>query len=81
MMLASYTDARGGQGAGEGPDGAGPRADLRQEVRPYSVFELNNQCVAHTVLRQWSQAGDACDAAVASALERRAAQAGRLSTQ
>jgi hypothetical protein len=72
MMLASYTDARGGQALVRGKAERALEQIYAGKTRSYSVLELNNQCVAHTVLRQWSEAADACDAAVASALDKNA---------
>ena len=69
MILASYTDARGGKALVKGRTQRALEQLSAVKSRPYSIFELNNQCVAHTVLRQWSEASDACDAAVASALD------------
>lgn len=71
MMLASYTDARGGEALVRGQSEQALEQIFAKKSKSYSASELNNQCVAHTVLRQWSQAGDACDAAVASALDKR----------
>ena len=72
MVLASYLDARGGQALVRGRTERALKQIYAEEAGGQSAFELNNQCVAHTVLRQWSQAGDACDAAVAGALHERA---------
>jgi hypothetical protein len=72
LILASYTDARGGQALVRG------RTELALELLSSRSFarasaaELTNMCVGQTVLRQWSQARDACDAAVARALADRA---------
>jgi hypothetical protein len=71
MTLASYTDARGGQALVRGQTERALEQIYSRKSGSYSLFELNNQCVAHTVLRQWKQASDACDAAVASAVDRR----------
>jgi hypothetical protein len=71
MVLASYLDARGGQALVRGQAERALEQLDHGKPRSYSAFELNNRCVAHTVLRQWPQATDACDAAVASALDRR----------
>jgi hypothetical protein len=76
MMLASFTDARGGQALVRGQAELALEQIFARKSKWYSASELNNQCVAHTFLRQWSQASDACDAAVASALDERAS-AGR----
>lgn len=72
LILASYMDARGGQALIRG------RTELALELLSSRSFarssaaELTNRCVGQTVLRQWSQAGDACDAAVTRALAERA---------
>jgi hypothetical protein len=71
MILASYTDARGGRALVKGQTQRALEQLSAIKSRPYSILELNNQCVAHTVLRQWSAASDACDAAVAGALGKR----------
>jgi len=70
MMLASYLDARGGQALVRGQTEQALEQIFSRKSQ--SAFELNNQCVAYTLLRQWSQAGDACDAAVKSAIDKRA---------
>ena len=47
--------------------------ELTQNTKGSSpVSLLNNLCVAHTVLREWDEARDSCDAAVAAATEQRA---------
>jgi hypothetical protein len=72
LILASYTDARGGQALVRG------RTELARELLGTKSFErsspaeLTNLCVAQTVLRQLPQAGAACDAALARALAERA---------
>jgi hypothetical protein len=71
MILASYLDARGGKALVRGDTERALEQIYARNAKSSSLFELNNQCVAHTVLRQWSQASDACDAAVASALDKR----------
>jgi hypothetical protein len=71
MMLASFTDARGGQALVAGQAQQALDQIHARNSKRFSAFELNNQCVAYTVLRQWTQAGDACDAAVDSALDKR----------
>ena len=71
MMLASYTDARGGQALVNGRTQKALEQLAARKFKPYSILELNNQCVAHTVLRQWSEAKGACDATVAGALDKR----------
>lgn len=71
MILASYTDALGGRALVKGQTQQALEQLSAIKSRPYSFLELNNQCVAHTVLRQWSEASDACDAAVAGAVDNR----------
>ena len=44
----------------------------RKATKPVSAQTLNNLCVAHTVLRQFDEALETCDAAVASANAKRA---------
>lgn len=67
-LLASFTDAVGGQALVRGQ----PERAIRQIEAPrmggVTPLELNNLCVAHTVLRQWSDAQTACDAAVEAAV-------------
>jgi len=78
LILASYTDARGGQAL---VDGRTERALKQIKAKKWgrsSAAEMTNLCVARTVLRQWSQAGNACDAAVASAVSERASISKRL---
>lgn len=71
MMLASFTDVRGGEALVRGQAEQALEQIHARKSKRFSAFELNNQCVAYTVLRQWTQAGDACDAAVNSALDKR----------
>ena len=72
MILASYTDALGGQALVNGRTERALEQMFAKKSTQSSAEELTNQCVAHTVLRQWPQARDACDAAVAGALDKRA---------
>jgi hypothetical protein len=71
LIMASYTDARGGQALVRG------RTELARDllgtktIARSSPAELTNLCVARTVLRQLPQAGEACDAALARALAER----------
>ncbi len=78
LVLASYTDARGGQAlVGGRTERALEQINAKKWGRS-SAAELTNLCVARTVLRQWSQAGSACDAAVAGALAERASISTRM---
>ena len=77
LILASYTDARGGQALVRGRTGRALK-QINEKWGRSSAAEMTNLCVARTVLRQWSQAGDACDAAVASALSARASTTRRV---
>jgi hypothetical protein len=72
LILASYTDARGGQALVRGRTGVAVELLNTRKFARLSAAELTNLCVARTVLRQWSQAGEACDAAVARTLAERA---------
>ena len=73
LILASYTDARGGQALVRGRTELALELLGTKKLARSSTAELTNQCVGRTVLRQWSQAGDACDAALARALAERVA--------
>lgn len=72
LILASYVDARGGQALVRGKTERALKEIYARKSAKASAAELTNLCVAQTVQRQWSQAADACDAAVASALSERA---------
>lgn len=78
LVLASYTDARGGAALVRGKAERALAQIYAKKSTRMSASELTNLCVAHTVLRQQSQAGDACDGAVASALDERASTSIRL---
>ena len=77
LILASYTDARGGLALVRGDTERALEQIHGRKLGSNSASVLTNHCVALTVLRQWSQAADACDAAVASALDERASAARR----
>jgi hypothetical protein len=80
LILASFTDAKGGQSLVDGrTERALEQIGAMRSVRRTSA-ELTNLCVAHTVLRQWSEASAACDAAVARALDMRADAGYRFSS-
>ncbi|HEU4590182.1 MAG TPA: hypothetical protein VFS13_04675 [Steroidobacteraceae bacterium] len=72
LILAGYTDARGGTALVRGDTGRALQQIHARKAARRTADELTNQCVAHTVLRQWSAAAPACDAAVEGALEARA---------
>jgi hypothetical protein len=64
MVLASFTDATGGLSLVRGnTERALEQIQARKRAKRSSLL-LTNQCVGHTVLRQWSEARAACDAAV-----------------
>jgi hypothetical protein len=71
LILASYLDARGGLALVRGRTERALEQIHARKSGPVSAAELTNQCVAYTVLRQWPEAGDACDAAVEGALLQR----------
>jgi hypothetical protein len=76
LILASYTDARGGLALVRGRTERALEQIYAQKSARTSA-EKTNQCVAHTVMRQWSEASDACDAAVTAALDERAGKSMR----
>ena len=80
LVLASYLDARGGQALVDGRTQRALKQIYAKKSVRSSASELTNLCVAQTVLRDWSQASDACDAAVAGALSERANASKRLGT-
>jgi hypothetical protein len=71
LILASYTDAPGGIALVRGRTERALELINAKTSNSPSISGLTNRCVAHTVLRQWSQAGDACDAAVVLATRKR----------
>jgi hypothetical protein len=71
LILASYTDARGGLALIRGRTELARELLSTKSLARASAAELTNLCVAQTVLRQLSRAGEACDAAVARALAER----------
>jgi hypothetical protein len=78
LILASFTDASGGQAL---VDGRNDRAFEQLTAKRYfrrSPAELTNLCVAHTVVRDWTQAQGACDEAVTRALKVRARAGNRF---
>jgi len=69
LMLAGYTDSRGGRALVNGrTEQAVKQLNARRSAR-LTADELTNLCVAQTKLKQWSEASDTCDAAVGSALD------------
>jgi hypothetical protein len=78
LVMASYTDSRGGLSLERGRAAqALEQLQGRRDSRK-SSFELTNQCVAHTVLRQFAEAGRSCDAAVERTLSVRNEMGNRL---
>jgi hypothetical protein len=71
LTLASFEDSAGGKALVSGRTERAIQQIYAKQTKP-SAQTLTNLCVAHTVLRQWAEAGDACDAAVASAVAKRA---------
>jgi hypothetical protein len=71
LVLASYVDTAGGKALVMGrTERAIEQIHAKGDVRKSSLA-LTNLCVAHTVLRQWTEARDSCDAAVAIATANR----------
>lgn len=77
LTLATYVDAAGGKALVTGRTERAVEQLYAQRAAPLSGPTLTNLCVAHTVLRQWPEASDACDAAVTSASAARAESAYR----
>jgi hypothetical protein len=71
LMLASFTDSPGGRALVAGKTERAIEQIRASKSAPDSM-ELTNLCVAYTVLREWPEASDTCDAAVASATDERA---------
>ena len=70
LYLASFLDAPGGEALVSGrTELAMEQAYAKRAGRSPGV--LTNRCVAHTVLRQWTEARESCDAAVDSTLRQR----------
>lgn len=70
LVLASFVDGPGGVALMAGRAERAIEQIAKHESKDPAAA-LTNLCVAHTVLRQWSQSRDACDAAVAAALDER----------
>jgi hypothetical protein len=71
LMLASFVDSPGGAALVAGQSDRAIKQISASRKANLSANTLTNLCVAHTVARDWSQAPDACDAAVAAALDAR----------
>jgi hypothetical protein len=67
LMLVSFIDATGGEALTQGNLARAIHQLTRQEPDAQQTLALNNLCVAHIALRQWSEARSSCDAAVAAA--------------
>jgi hypothetical protein len=78
LILASYTDARGGQALVRGNTQRALKQIGARRAELRNAAELTNLCAAYTVLRQFAEASNACDAAVASAMDERARAQTRL---
>jgi hypothetical protein len=72
LTLATYVDAAGGKALVAGRTDRALEQLYAKRAAPLAGPALTNLCVAHTVLRQWPEASDTCDAAVASATAARA---------
>ncbi|HEU4781062.1 MAG TPA: hypothetical protein VFS58_14360 [Steroidobacteraceae bacterium] len=80
LMLASFMDAPGGGALMAGrPQRAIEQLGAKGKTN-LSAAGLTNLCVAHTVARDWTQALDACDAALAAALDDRSRMRSRPGT-
>jgi RecA-family ATPase len=71
LVLASFTDARGGPALVRGETELALEQIHALKFGSNTVSVLTNQCVALTVMREWTKAGEACDAAVDRALKNR----------
>lgn len=69
LVLASYTDAPGGLALVRGKTGKALEQLQARKASRKSAYELTNQCVAHTLLRQWADAEGFCDSAIDGAIE------------
>jgi hypothetical protein len=78
LILASYTDARGGRALVRGDTQRALKQIGARKAARRNAAELTNLCAAYTVLRQWPEASNACDAAVAGAMDERARARSRL---
>ena len=71
LTLATFEYCPGRQGAGVGRTERAIELIYAKSAKPVSAQTLTNLCVAHTVLRQFDDALETCDAAVASANAKR----------
>ena len=78
LVLASFTDAAGGQALVRG-DTERAMNRLRAQKASNSPNVMTNRCVAYTVQRDWTEARAACDAAVEGALRKWDLASGRAS--
>jgi hypothetical protein len=72
LTLATFETAPGGKALVSGRTERAIEQIYAKSAQPVSAQTLTNLCVAHTVLRQFDQALETCDAAVASASAKRA---------
>ena len=72
LVLASYTDERGGLSLIRGKADKALEQLAGRKASRKSAYELANQCVAHTLLRQWTDAEKSCDSAIDGAVAVRA---------
>jgi ethanolamine ammonia-lyase small subunit len=70
-VLASFVDTAGGKALVMGRTERAIEQIYAKRAEQTSPLTLTNLCVAHTVLRQWTEARDTCDAAVAIATANR----------
>ena len=71
LVLASFVDSTGGKALVMGRTERAIEQIYAKRAVQKSPLTLTNLCVAHTVLRQWTEARDTCDAAVALATANR----------
>ena len=68
LMLVSFIDAPGGTALLAGKADRAIHQLTGQTPASDNTLALNNLCVAHTALRQWTEARISCDAAVSAAV-------------
>ena len=71
LTLATFENAPGGKALISGRTERAIEQIYAKSAKPVSAQTLTNLCVAHTVLRQFDEALETCDAAVASANAKR----------